>query len=209
MKKLTHQSEKNSGEAYDEIYHARAKKGVDSHDLKRWVRLVRYFDKGDLVDLGCLDSAIVDFVSKKKDTTYTGIDLAQEAIFAQRMKYRDKKERVTFLVENLYETPFQDAAFDYAVLGEVLEHLDEPQKAIDEAMRILKPGGVLAISTPLEEEKEPGAIDKDRHIWSFSEQDLKDMLLPYGEVKVSKIGSQYFPVYKYAWPTLFAYCFKK
>ncbi|MFZ2152250.1 MAG: methyltransferase domain-containing protein, partial [Minisyncoccia bacterium] len=104
---------------------------------------------------------------------------------------------------------FQDGAFDYAVLGEVIEHLENPQGAIDEAMRILKKGGTLAISTPLEEAIEPGAVDAHRHLWSFSENDLKQMLSKHGEVKFSVVGSQFFPTYKYRWKTLFAFVTKK
>ena len=75
-------------------------------------------------------------------------------------------------------------------------------------MRILKLGGMLAISTPLEEEKEPGACDRERHIWSFAKDDLAMMLSPWGEATFTVIGSQYLPVYKYAWPSLISYCQK-
>ncbi|MFZ2151744.1 MAG: hypothetical protein WAV09_01405, partial [Minisyncoccia bacterium] len=72
MKKLTEQSHLNSGESYDQIFRDRAKKGRDEQDMKRWVRLLRHFSSGDLVDLGCLDSAIVDLVLQKENVTYTG-----------------------------------------------------------------------------------------------------------------------------------------
>jgi SAM-dependent methyltransferase len=34
------------------------------------------------------------------------------------------------------------------VLGEVLEHVEEDEKALEEAARVLRPGGVLALSVP-------------------------------------------------------------
>ncbi len=40
-----------------------------------------------------------------------------------------------------------DQAFDVVLCTEVLEHLPEPQKAIDELFRVLKPGGVLLLTT--------------------------------------------------------------
>ncbi|MEK7120966.1 MAG: class I SAM-dependent methyltransferase [Patescibacteria group bacterium] len=197
----------NSSQEYDRIYEERQKRGQDAHDMRRWGKLLRYFSHGDIIDLGCLDSGIVDLVKNRKDTTYTGIDIAELAIHTQKIKYKNY-ENVSFFPADLYETPFQDEAFDYVVLGEVIEHLDEPQKAITEAMRILRKDGTLALSTPLEEEKEIGAIDKDRHVWSFSKQDIIDLLSPYNEPKIQIIGSQYFPTYKYAWPTLIAFCKK-
>lgn len=44
--------------------------------------------------------------------------------------------------------PVNDACFDTALLCEVLEHLENPEKVLKEAFRILKTGGMLIISTP-------------------------------------------------------------
>jgi len=43
---------------------------------------------------------------------------------------------------------FRDATFDSASMIEVLEHVDEPEKALREIARVLKPGGLLFISVP-------------------------------------------------------------
>ena len=40
-----------------------------------------------------------------------------------------------------------DASFDVVLCTEVLEHLREPQRAIDEMYRVLKPGGTLLLTT--------------------------------------------------------------
>lgn len=44
--------------------------------------------------------------------------------------------------------PVNDASFDTALLCEVLEHLENPEKVLREAFRILKNGGKLIMSTP-------------------------------------------------------------
>jgi SAM-dependent methyltransferase len=44
--------------------------------------------------------------------------------------------------------PFADSSFDGAVLGEVLEHVEEDREALTEIRRVLRPGGVLALSVP-------------------------------------------------------------
>lgn len=43
--------------------------------------------------------------------------------------------------------PFADDSFDTVLCTEVLEHLVEPQRAIDEIFRVLKPGGTLLLTT--------------------------------------------------------------
>ena len=95
--------------------------------------------------------------------------------------------------------------FSYAVAGELLEHLEDPHKFIKEVFRILKPGGILALSTPLDEAREPGAIDSERHLWSFKVDDIMKILIPYGKIKIAILRSQYFPTYQYHWPIILAW----
>ncbi len=45
--------------------------------------------------------------------------------------------------------PVEDAAFDCVICTEVLEHVPRPDRAVAELSRILKPGGILALSAPL------------------------------------------------------------
>jgi len=44
--------------------------------------------------------------------------------------------------------PFADASFDGAVLGEVLEHVEDDLAGLREVARVVRPGGVVAISVP-------------------------------------------------------------
>jgi SAM-dependent methyltransferase len=46
------------------------------------------------------------------------------------------------------ELPFADDAFDLVVSFETIEHVPEPERALDELARVLAPGGLLLISTP-------------------------------------------------------------
>ena len=46
------------------------------------------------------------------------------------------------------EIPFPDSSFDMVVSDNVLEHLDEPEKAFKEVRRVLKPGGWFMAKTP-------------------------------------------------------------
>lgn len=49
---------------------------------------------------------------------------------------------------NAESLPFADEVFDAIACFEVLEHLRDPQKAINEARRVLRPGGLYVISVP-------------------------------------------------------------
>ena len=56
--------------------------------------------------------------------------------------------KANFYYGSIYRTPFPDNCFDSALLTEVLEHLEEPANALQEAHRILKPSGCLLLSVP-------------------------------------------------------------
>lgn len=47
-----------------------------------------------------------------------------------------------------YEIPLPDGSFDTVLMSEVLEHLETPQAALSEALRLLRPGGKLILTTP-------------------------------------------------------------
>jgi SAM-dependent methyltransferase len=49
---------------------------------------------------------------------------------------------------DLTALPFEAASFEAAVLGEVLEHVEDDAAALAEVARVLRPGGVLALSVP-------------------------------------------------------------
>ena len=46
------------------------------------------------------------------------------------------------------ELPFPDATFDKVVCTEVLEHVPDDKRALSEMVRVLKPGGLIAVSVP-------------------------------------------------------------
>lgn len=46
------------------------------------------------------------------------------------------------------EMPFPDAEFDRVVAAEVLEHIPDDRSAIAELVRVLRPGGTIAVTVP-------------------------------------------------------------
>jgi SAM-dependent methyltransferase len=49
---------------------------------------------------------------------------------------------------SVYDLPFDDGAFDCVIISEVLEHLHDEREALREMSRVLRPGGMLAVSVP-------------------------------------------------------------
>jgi SAM-dependent methyltransferase len=77
----------------------------------------------------------------------TGVDLAPAAIAHARATYA-ALANVEFVEASCTRLPLADASFDVVVSFETLEHIAEQEAFLDEAARVLAPGGVLVLSCP-------------------------------------------------------------
>ncbi len=93
-----------------------------------------------LVDIGCSRGQFVGYAGEAGYTA-EGVEPAPDIAAAARALGLNVR---TGLLE---EQRFDDATFDAASLFEVVEHLREPMPLLQECRRILKPGGLLLIST--------------------------------------------------------------
>jgi SAM-dependent methyltransferase len=87
-------------------------------------------------------------------------------------------------VASVTALPFADASFDAALMFEVLEHVTDPAAAVGELYRVLKPSGVLLLSTPwsLEIHDAPGDY------YRFTEHGLHHLLAAFAHVEVHTRG---------------------
>ena len=98
---------------------------------------VPLYIKGRLVDIGCGDKPYCALLSPHV-TEYVGIDLDGT------QHDKSKIDRIG----NAYQLPAQDGSFDSALCTAVLEHLEEPERALRECYRVLKRGGVAIYTVP-------------------------------------------------------------
>lgn len=72
--------------------------------------------------------------------------------------------------------PFQEACFDTVLCTQVLEHVREPQRLINEAFRVLRPGGTLLLSAP----QTWGLHEQPADFWRFTRYGLEYLLTKSG-----------------------------
>ena len=75
-----------------------------------------------------------------------GVDISQEAVVHANKKYSNKN--LVFHVGSVLEIPCEAEVFDVVVSFETIEHISDHRKMIAEIKRVLKPDGLLIISTP-------------------------------------------------------------
>src|SRR5207302_9434283 len=56
--------------------------------------------------------------------------------------------RLTTVVENVLNMRFPDDSFDVVIASEILEHIPDDRRAMQEIVRVLKPGGLAAVTVP-------------------------------------------------------------
>lgn len=69
----------------------------------------------------------------------------------------DKRYAVSTYVCDLASIPVEDGRFDAIVFSQVMEHVPDPLRVLNELRRVLKPGGIMFYSGPLwfEEHEKP------------------------------------------------------
>ena len=72
---------------------------------------------------------------------YTGVDLTEAALAATRKHFAVMGLTGRFQMENAEHLSFPDESFDWVFSHGVLHHTPNPQAAINEVYRVLKPGG--------------------------------------------------------------------
>lgn len=99
----------------------------------------------DLVDLGTGTGRMLELLAGTAGRG-VGIDLNRDMLAIARAKLdRGRLSKFQARHGDLFDVPLPDRAADVVVLHQVLHFLDEPERAIAEAARLLKPGGRLLI----------------------------------------------------------------
>src|SRR5260221_5876917 len=99
----------------------------------------------DLLDIGTGTGRMLEILGPRV-TQALGIDQSREMLAVARVNLeRTNLENSMVRLGDMYQLPLPDAAFDAAVIHQVLHYADRPAAAIAEAARVLRPGGVLVI----------------------------------------------------------------
>lgn len=121
---------------------------------KRMVKWVRPGANHTILDVGCGAGYFLNMIRERYqeagfEPTVVGVDISahQVSYMAERMS-REGVTRVVAATGNGEFLPFADESFDLVTCSEVIEHIRNPKRALEEMRRVLKPTGMLLLSTP-------------------------------------------------------------
>ncbi|WP_204106186.1 MULTISPECIES: methyltransferase domain-containing protein [Spirulina sp. CCY15215] len=130
-----------------------------------------------VLDIGCGDGYLLYAIACKNpgiqlygiDSESLGISLAEEQL-------KKHNYSASLVQGSAYSLPFSSSSFDVITNADVIEHLEDPEKSLQEMQRVLRNRGLLLLSTP---NRHPNMKWDERHIYEFDPIELRKMLEKY------------------------------
>lgn len=115
---------------------------------------LRIQNRTNLLDIGCGSGRHLGAAVREKKVFAVGTDLSHDHLIetTARLLFHRKMGEVGgtwgLCASDITRLPFGDRSFDTIICAEVLEHIPDEKEAVKELHRVLKPGGILAVSVP-------------------------------------------------------------
>jgi ubiquinone/menaquinone biosynthesis C-methylase UbiE len=159
------------------------------------MKLVRMRRHPVIIDVGCSSGFLVkDLLRKIPEAAVMGADYLPDVVLNAARRARG----APFLQFDLRNCPFADDCFDGVTALNVLEHIDDDSKALQEIQRILKPGGLAHIEVPAD----PSSFDLyDEVLMHFRRYQLRDLTAKarnagFTILKATHLGFFVYPLFK-------------
>jgi len=144
-----------------------------------------------VLEVGCSEG-ILSLLLAREGFEVTGVDVNSEAIgFAANLLEKEREEvrqRTRFICANITLLDPPQDRFDCVLIGEVLEHVVNPQAFLAKCLRHVKPGGTCILTTPL------GISPHADHKQTFVGSGLLRLLLPFMEIRHFSIADGFMRV---------------
>ena len=100
-----------------------------------------------LLDVGCGPGTITcGLAGLVAPGTTIGVDIGQSEVDKAAQLAEEKGlQNITFKVADSVNLPFDDGSFDRVFSCAMLEHMDDPNSALSEIKRVLRPGGIVGL----------------------------------------------------------------
>ena len=135
---------------FENVYNRKVYKGTG-------IKVAEFIDESDnVLECACGTGAITEEIAKKAQKVLA-TDFAEGMLKRASKKCR-KYANASFRQEDITDIKCEDESFDKVVAGNVIHLLPEPEKALNELLRVVRPGGKVIIPTYINMLKKPSGI---------------------------------------------------
>ncbi|MCB9907290.1 MAG: metalloregulator ArsR/SmtB family transcription factor [Planctomycetes bacterium] len=142
------------------------------------------------VDLGIGDGLLTLMLAEVA-AQVTAVDLSPEMLSQLQLRAQKRGfSNIRYVEGRIEALPLDDAQFDVAVLSQALHHTDDPQTTLEEARRVLVPGGTLIVIDLLAHNEDWVRERLQHRLLGFTEPELEQRLQQAGfdHVRVSRVA---------------------
>jgi SAM-dependent methyltransferase len=150
-------------------------------------------DGGHVLDIACGTGYGAAILLDAGAGSLVAADLSEAALESSRGRLAAFGERAEVRREDCLALSFPDGTFDAVVSMETIEHLPEPDRFLDEVVRVLRPGGLLLLSTPNALVTNPtgGVPENPFHVHEFTPRELSELV--GGRMEIEAAVGQHVP----------------
>lgn len=183
--------EPNTIPYYNDKYTKKALHSGNPENRRRFERIYQLTTGKKILDIGCGEGYLVNMLAGHGFDS-TGVDFSNIAIArAKRGEFSPAGKFNTvgkFVIAYITKTlPFSPCSFDNIVLGEVIEHFQDPDFLFKESIRLLRPSGRIILTVP--------AYPKagfPEHVQEFTLDTLSTYLKKWGKIYVERTTERHF-----------------
>lgn len=118
-----------------------ADKLVMQRNFRQFIDLLRpHSSSGKMLEIGCAYGYFLELAREHWEVE--GIDISEQAV-----AYAKEKLLLSVQCADVRQFPFLASSYDIIVMWDTIEHLNDPAPYVRRAWELLKPGGILAVTT--------------------------------------------------------------